>query len=162
MIILFAESEYKIQKHAKHGITVICFLSFDFITSRAKIPSFKSFFGQHNEMIWRSTRTFKIQKQNKREIPNNRLCSTETLHHFLWTFLSSFLRFTLIAMFGFYDKLSSHSLSLCLRTHSISKNKQSPCEEFCGIVTWLGNVFAFFALLFLVKKKEFQAPKPKK
>ena len=118
MIILFAESEYKIQKHAKHGITVICFLSFDFITSRAKIPSFKSFFGQHNEMIWRSTRTFKIQKQNKSEIPNNRLCS---LHHFLWTLLSSFLRFTLIPMFGFYDKLSSHSLSLCLRTHSISK-----------------------------------------
>ena len=39
MIILSAESEYKIQKEAKHGITAICLLSFNFITSGAKRPS---------------------------------------------------------------------------------------------------------------------------
>ena len=40
MIVLSAESEYKLQKHAQHGITVNWLLSFDFITSRAKRPSF--------------------------------------------------------------------------------------------------------------------------
>ena len=40
MIVLSAESEYKMQKHAQHGITVKRLLSFDFITSRATRPSF--------------------------------------------------------------------------------------------------------------------------
>ena len=36
MIVLSAESEYKMKKQAKHGIVVKKLLSFDFITSRAK------------------------------------------------------------------------------------------------------------------------------
>ena len=116
MIISSAESEYKIQKQAKHAITVRLFV-FWVLISLLREQKDLLFCGQHNEMI---LRTFKIQMQNEREIPNNHSQSIVfnwDTSSFLVDFAFKFFAF--YPMFEFYDKLSSHSL--CLRTHLISK-----------------------------------------
>ena len=136
---------------------VFCF-HYLFITTGAKRPCFC---GQHNEMIWR---TFKFEMQNERDTPNKRLCSTEELHHTLWTLLSSFC--LVICHVWVQGQMSSGSLyfriSECIR----SQKTQSSCgHEFCEIVTFLANVFALFAYLswlFNGEKNSRRTPKPKK
>ena len=83
-------------------------------------------------------------------------------------FTSSFLVDFAFKFFAFY--LNSHvwvlwqtfvTFFVFVFTNAFDlKKTQSPCEqEFCGIVTWLGNVFAFFALLSLEKNSRRRSKK---
>ena len=129
MIVLSAKSENKIKTTLKMELRLN---EFWVLTSLLWIENSKIFFfcGQHNEMIWR---IWKTELQNEWDIPTNRMCSTQTLHHFLWIWFSSFLCFTLIAMFEFYEKLSSNSLLICFGDCIPSQKTQHwellPCLE---------------------------------
>ena len=98
------------------------YLSFEFWFHY--FESKKTFFFVGNTTRWYcELLKFKCKtKERYRTIIVNRLCSTETLHHFLWTLLSSFLRFTHVWV------LWQTFVTFFVFTNSFDlKKTQSPC-----------------------------------
>ena len=145
MIILSAESKYKMKKQAKHGIVVEWLLSFDFITSRAKRRS----------SLWATQRD---DMANLKNWNTKRIRDCVQLRHSSDT--SSFLVEVAFKFFAFYPNCIP-SLSL-----NASQKTQYLCgQEFGGIVTFAQTFLLFFCAFvqkFNNEKKKLKMLKPKK
>ena len=141
MIVLSAESEYKMKKQAKHGIVVKWLLSFDFITSRAKRRS----------SLWATQRD---DMANLKNWNTKRIRDCVQLRHSSDT--SSFLVEVAFKFFAFYPNCIP-SLSL-----NASQKTQYLCgQEFGGIVTFAQTFLLFLRVCPKIQQQNKKLKTPK-